>query len=280
MRKTLMILLSTAVIGTLPIIQSCKKKECPCQDPSNPECENYDPCYGKILPNAMFDVNDMCNGREGFIPEPCDTFTGAKAFFSAMEEGASYKWTFGNSSQVIQKKEFCLSFSDFLLDTNNYNKPIKVTLEVTKKPDTCFNQGDSIFVQSRNILPVRYVLWTGKFVGYFSTSPSKLDSIEIIYNNYYNPVTASWQDLFVGFPYKDSIKMVNHGNFDKQMTSFKQWRFSNEDYIYHDHDGMIYYDSKGTYSKDGRHYLKIKYQFKKSRNSPAETITFEGRKLL
>jgi len=40
----------------------CKKDEdnpeCPCTDPSNPECINYDPCFGKEEPNASFFTED------------------------------------------------------------------------------------------------------------------------------------------------------------------------------------------------------------------------------
>ena len=32
--------------------------ECPCDDPGNPECPNYDPCFGKEQPNARFLTED------------------------------------------------------------------------------------------------------------------------------------------------------------------------------------------------------------------------------
>lgn len=43
-------------------VTSCEKDdestECPCDDPSNPECPNYDPCFGKEEPNAGFFTED------------------------------------------------------------------------------------------------------------------------------------------------------------------------------------------------------------------------------
>jgi hypothetical protein len=44
------------------IWSGCKKDddnpECPCTDPSNPECINYDPCFGNGEPNASFFTED------------------------------------------------------------------------------------------------------------------------------------------------------------------------------------------------------------------------------
>lgn len=38
-------------------MESCKRDE-PCCDATNPECPNYDPCYGKVLPSAGFKMFD------------------------------------------------------------------------------------------------------------------------------------------------------------------------------------------------------------------------------
>lgn len=56
-------LILLAVIGT-----SCQKDdevtECPCTDPTNPECENYDPCWDKEEPNAKFFTEDRLTWPE------------------------------------------------------------------------------------------------------------------------------------------------------------------------------------------------------------------------
>ena len=50
--KTHIPILSLSLVALLAL-GSCKKEK-PCQDPSNPDCENYDPCYGKKAPSADF----------------------------------------------------------------------------------------------------------------------------------------------------------------------------------------------------------------------------------
>lgn len=45
--------------GIVLLAQCCKPEPTPpCDDPSNPECPNYDPCYGKEKPNASFFTED------------------------------------------------------------------------------------------------------------------------------------------------------------------------------------------------------------------------------
>jgi hypothetical protein len=75
-RNILYPILSLVVFAAM-VLNSCKK-ECPCTDPSNPQCENYDPCYGKKTINTFFKVRP---GDRGFKPPeewceliPCDTF--------------------------------------------------------------------------------------------------------------------------------------------------------------------------------------------------------------
>src|SRR5690606_17778265 len=38
------------------LFHSCKKK---CQDPTNPDCQNYDPCYGIVEANADFSIFEV-----------------------------------------------------------------------------------------------------------------------------------------------------------------------------------------------------------------------------
>jgi hypothetical protein len=52
-------------------LQTCKH----CNDPTNPDCANYDPCYGKKTINTFFKVRP---GDRGFPPpeEWCDLVIG------------------------------------------------------------------------------------------------------------------------------------------------------------------------------------------------------------
>ena len=52
MKNIKILIFSLGFLGLLAL-QSCKE-ECPCDDPTNPNCDNYDPCYGKKPITADF----------------------------------------------------------------------------------------------------------------------------------------------------------------------------------------------------------------------------------
>ena len=41
-------------LGNLVFMNACKHDCIPCEDPTNPDCSNYDPCYGKHRVTADF----------------------------------------------------------------------------------------------------------------------------------------------------------------------------------------------------------------------------------
>ena len=55
-----------SILIILFTFNSCKK-DCKCQDPSKPECENYDPCYGKRTPNFGFTYGSQWVTEEYFF---------------------------------------------------------------------------------------------------------------------------------------------------------------------------------------------------------------------
>ena len=67
---------------------TCKKEKCGCQDTSNIDCENYDPCYGKIITGDFF----IHHYVGWFIepkdekPENCETILSNRAKFNANTE--------------------------------------------------------------------------------------------------------------------------------------------------------------------------------------------------
>lgn len=54
-QKTTLKYLVVILTGMAFVLNSCKE-ECPCDDPTDPTCENYDPCYGKDTINTFFKV--------------------------------------------------------------------------------------------------------------------------------------------------------------------------------------------------------------------------------
>jgi hypothetical protein len=102
----------------------CKDK---CSDPANPDCGNYDACYGKKSTSAAFTIEE----RVGERYFETDTIGGDNLVrFTATEEADSYTWYLG--SEVIKEKSF--TRLDFPKNSN-----LKVKLVVNRTPNTaCF----------------------------------------------------------------------------------------------------------------------------------------------
>lgn len=90
------------VIGlTTVTLHSCKDD---CQDPSNSDCSNYDPCYGKEKTSAYFIVEESLGDK--WIE--CDTIVGrgnvSAVRFTALQDADSFIWKIG--SETIHTKSF------------------------------------------------------------------------------------------------------------------------------------------------------------------------------
>lgn len=111
--KTHIPILSLSLVALLAL-GSCKKEK-PCQDPSNPDCENYDPCYGKKAPSADFIIGQS-SPAPFFEMKPYEFVSNDTMFapfyrpltFLAKEENAEYEWELG--AETITDKRFTRSF--------------------------------------------------------------------------------------------------------------------------------------------------------------------------
>ena len=137
-------------LALLLSLGSCRKKKC--YDPTNRDCENYDPCYGKKPINANFIFGeilvgpDLINGQSYFICQDTIFMSGGvnrrgfnygiRMKFQALESSAKYTWKLG--SETILDNEFERSFGE-TAPPGVY----KATLIVEKTPDAaCFPKDD------------------------------------------------------------------------------------------------------------------------------------------
>ena len=106
----------------------CKKK---CYDPTNPQCEDYDPCYGKKKVSAQFTIHEaVANRSEEWKYYDTDTIFTDAAYFTALEDNAQYEWHIG-ADVLTTKKVTRTQFPR--------GQTIPITLIVTKTPDkSCF----------------------------------------------------------------------------------------------------------------------------------------------
>lgn len=133
MKKTYHCLLLTLIVIGLGV--QCKKK---CSDPANPDCENYDPCYGKKPVSAAFKIQEVV--QFSTVPEgwgttmDTDTITTYGVQFTALEDADTYRWIIGRetlATKSVYRQDF----------PQGVTYPIQLT--VKKKPNlACFPQDD------------------------------------------------------------------------------------------------------------------------------------------
>jgi hypothetical protein len=147
----------------------CKKK---CYDPTNPQCEDYDPCYGKKKVSAQFTIQEaVANRSEQWKYYDTDTIFTDGASFAALEENAQYEWHIG--ADVLSTKK--VTRTQF-----PRGQTIPITLIVTKAPDkSCFpnDRGrDSVTRWMYITAPNEPSKVYGSFKGHFGNSNNLKDT--------------------------------------------------------------------------------------------------------
>jgi hypothetical protein len=169
------------------VLNSCKE-DCPtCQDPSNPDCENYDPCYGKDTINTIFKVRP---GDRGFGPPEewcdliaCDTFNASSVLFDIPDcnpENSTYEWQIGSEAETRKGKGFEVDFSDYLRDYG-WETWIPITLTVRTPMNECLkSEEETVKTVTRELFFTENRLWiikegetTAFYKGYFSDKPEE-----------------------------------------------------------------------------------------------------------
>jgi hypothetical protein len=161
--KLAILLQGIILLGTF---HSCKKDKC--NDPTNPDCENYDPCYGKSPVKAEIKMGPIhrfmeVNGYENFMNE--DTIFCAPAnevnsnFFRTMLQYIGFKcptpgvkttWKLG--AEIINDSFFARFFEEDKGIMGKY----QVSLIVEKEPDVkCFpfDDGKDTLVKTFEFVP-------------------------------------------------------------------------------------------------------------------------------
>jgi hypothetical protein len=211
-------LLYPIVIIAALALNACKKEKC--QDPTNPKCENYDPCYGKKTINAFFKARP---GDRGFKPPgewcnliQCDTFNESSVRFDIPDgnpENSTYEWQIGTEATPRTGKAFEVDFSTYLRD-NGWERHVPVTLTIRTPLNNCMqNQEDTLKTVKRDLfftmIPLRYRIndeKVTKFKGYFVGNESKeviLEFIRLDHGEEFRGVSA--RSLRVGFPFQDTV---------------------------------------------------------------------------
>ena len=132
-------------VGYALSISSCRD----CEDPTNPECSNYDPCLitTDTKTSANFKMYECIKcGWADTLMRATNTVFGGYVVFEAEQFGAdiiSYEWKIGTDSRVFTERLFRLDFS-------GYQGEVEVRLVVQKEVNTdCFPNDDGIDTVTR-----------------------------------------------------------------------------------------------------------------------------------
>jgi hypothetical protein len=157
-------------------------EECPvlCDDPSNPECPNYNPCLEESPITAEFKIYDDVysagpNANQWFED---DNIYRGRIKFEAMEDSANYTWYLGQETlNGSEFKEVIKTTED--LSPGTYT----AALVVEKGPNAfCFPNDagrDSVF-KTFDIVGVCDLMIMNKFKGVFDSAPNDSVIVEFL----------------------------------------------------------------------------------------------------
>lgn len=103
------LLLFTALLGLLAW-SGCKQ----CDDPTNPECENYDPCYVTNPLSPDFSIEEVVGItlQASFFTDTVLTNGFSSVRFTAMHGYQSYSWQIGTDDREFTDRVVSLQFLD------------------------------------------------------------------------------------------------------------------------------------------------------------------------
>ena len=201
--------------------QTCKH----CTDPTNPDCANYDPCYGQKTINTFFKVRP---GDRGFPPPeewcdlvPTDTFNASSVRFDMPDgnpENSTYEWQIGAEPEPRYGEGFEIDFSEYLNLGNHWESHIPITLTIRTPPNGCLtNPADTLITVRRELFFTRKQLaglFSGleddseTYKGYFTNAPNTEIKLKFIQIN-----SREWRGytppmyLITGLPHIDTLAM-------------------------------------------------------------------------
>lgn len=167
--------------------QSC----CKCDDPTDPDCPNYDPCFGVEAPIASFGAGYIYEipGDEifnNFYPDSIiyldgDTIPGTCTFYSYTVDADSFFWRVGQDPRVFKGKQFYLEFGKEF-----HMQSIDVELQVLKK-SSCFEGGfvrdtmrKTLVITSSFLESPSIPFWNNKYHGVSTEFPQDSFTIEFM----------------------------------------------------------------------------------------------------
>ncbi len=170
---------------------------CRCDDPADPDCRNYDPCFGQEETRADFEMFELTEWGDT-LKTPTGKIAHGKSLLlvATQKDIEEYQWKIGSDTTIRKGKEVCISFGQ------PYGE-IQITLIVKKTPDQiCFPHDDgadtlrkAIDVVSIQDLPI----W-GIYKGYNEDQPDHIFEVEIKLDTVFNGGSSFLIENMYNFP--------------------------------------------------------------------------------
>jgi len=159
---------SIVILAVLFLSGCCKE----CSDPTNPDCENYDPCHNSEPANADFTINEQINNTD-FYYESDTIYRINGTLFKPKYEADSITWILG--AETLHQKE--LFRKGYPLGS------IEVTMIAKMNPSSCLTEEQRIDTVTKQffVLPSPSIIdsnasksspWWGTWEGYNTDNPN------------------------------------------------------------------------------------------------------------
>ena len=282
------------LMGAVVLLTQCCKPDDTCSDPSNPECENYDPCYGIEEPTAAFKMRGTSVGfpvSENLVAEWCDTiFNSGVEFMADMEDASTYEWYIGTETEPRFGRSFKLGFGDYYEDTlqnlnpenPDYYLPLNITLIVRNNEGACVPASDTVLTSTSQLVFTRKLLTRGTFIGRVEGEDFDRevtfwqdgeDLTNPIFNEqYFSDIIGLVDDTlrFYGF-YAGSIDILGSYKKRKWEENFNQWWIGT--------DGIQVWDQEIITSASGPDKVELYFERYPEGSSTLEIKRFTGTRI-
>lgn len=213
------------LIFSTTIFSSCDgDDEDDCCDPTNPECANYDPCYGKEATSADFAILQpyaQVGPNAGIYFEDSVTFGAAMRFVAEDTTADTYRWILGLDT-IYDEVE--VSSSTFNLPVGSY----PVSLRVTKEVDSlCFPLDNGVDEKTKFFTKIDgcdAAIW-GDYRGVFENEIGDSLSVSIVVSSSDNSIEPcdpqSTTSAVFGinlFGHDDTIRLFGNGRINTRYS--------------------------------------------------------------
>lgn len=260
----------------LSSLTSCKK----CNDPQNPDCDNYDPCYGKEQYSAKFLMKEGFSSTDGRVDYffSDSVLLGYMVWFESEIEdpNVEHRWYVGSEvfeGRVTPGRRF---------DDPSIVRPttIDITHVIEYEPNNSCNPNDDGYdsvTQTMYLIKYYSELQTfGKFYGAFEGSTdSFLVEIQALNQQGEAASIHDWYEhLFINFH--------NLGDSVYTFTQTGNRPFPKYGWVYMDvtnRNSRFHYDTKGIFEVFENNRFLMEYTVPLKLDSTGKTFVVEGRKI-